>query len=55
MLFVVFIVVPSVFAGFIWSSYRRERIAAARGEGYAPKGAIRWSAQGTDGAQAEPE
>jgi hypothetical protein len=55
MLFAVFILVPTVFAGFIWSSYRRERSAAARGEGYAPEGVIRWSGADDDGTRAEPE
>ncbi len=42
MLFVVFILVPSVFTGFIWSSYRKERARAAKGEGFSPEGSIRW-------------
>ena len=48
-LFVVFLLIPGGFAFAIWNSYRRERLAAEGGEGYAPAGRVRWSDEHVDG------
>ncbi|MCP3917846.1 MAG: hypothetical protein GY711_20055 [bacterium] len=45
MLFIVFIVISSVFTGFSWHSYRKERTRAAKGEGFSPRGAVRWETE----------
>jgi len=47
MLTMVFLVVPGGFAIVVWSSYRKARLRAARGDSFRPAVAERWEAAET--------